>query len=363
MAGLSTSKIETADFDGDGLEDFALQSAVWGGYGGEGLGFWVLYSDGVSRGSAPRLQATEALGTVRRPMGLLARDLNGDALVDLAYSTPQSYKYDPEAGEYVVVPACYGVFLRNPAADGACFSGPSFHDFGAPPYGLTNEDFCRQYGDAQLHDEGGACDADYYTSIKAVADINSDGLDDDVMVSNNSTCDTCPRVTQIFARFEGIYRANPAQGPITPTQGAGEPWLGALDWSMVAADGTKGIATSDFDGDGWDDFAVSGYHGNYITILYNRSPCRGYITYLRGDANGDLDVDISDGVKTLLYLFLGGESSCLAAMDVNGDGRVDIADPTGLLHYLFMAAPGPAPAFPLREAYRSGEPLSCEQSN
>jgi hypothetical protein len=357
MAGLFPYKVDTADFDGDGLLDFSVQSSVWYGYD-EAEGIWVLYGDGVSKGAAPRLEATEALATGRRPMSLLARDLNGDALTDLAFGTPEYYEYDPELGDYVVLPACYGVFLRNAPAAGSSFSGPSFHDFGAPPYGLTQDDFCRQYGGAELHDDFGMCDPGYYTAIKTPADINGDGLQDRVMISNNSSCPTCPRVTEVYAYLEGTYRL-PDLGLYQPTNSPGE----VFDWSLTVADGTKGLASADFDGDGWDDFAVAGFHGNYITILYNRSPCRGYITYLRADANGDRDIDISDGVKTLLYLFLGAESSCPASMDVNGDGMLDVADPVGLFHYLFMGTAGPAPGFPLREAYRPGDPLSCQQGN
>jgi hypothetical protein len=131
----------------------------------------------------------------------------------------------------------------------------------------------------------------------------------------------------------------------------------------MVADGTKGLVAADFNGDGWDDVAVAGFHGSSITVLYNRAPCRGYVTYLRADANGDRDIDISDGVKSLLYLFLGADSPCPAAMDVNGDGRLDIADPVSLILYLFMDGSGPAPAFPLREAYRPGDPLSCPEGN
>lgn len=69
--------------------------------------------------------------------------------------------------------------------------------------------------------------------------------------------------------------------------------------------------------------------------------------YLRGDANGDGSVDISDGITTLTALFAGGRlPECLAALDANDDGRVDVADPIFLFQYLFAGGESPPPPFP-----------------
>lgn len=69
--------------------------------------------------------------------------------------------------------------------------------------------------------------------------------------------------------------------------------------------------------------------------------------YLRGDANGDGSVDISDGISTLTGLFAGGQlPACLAALDANDDGRVDVADPIFLFQYLFAGGESPPPPFP-----------------
>jgi len=67
--------------------------------------------------------------------------------------------------------------------------------------------------------------------------------------------------------------------------------------------------------------------------------------FVRGDANGDHEVDISDSVWTVSYLFLGGpEPVCAAAADANDDERVDISDIIVLLLYLFVTGdPLPAP--------------------
>lgn len=69
--------------------------------------------------------------------------------------------------------------------------------------------------------------------------------------------------------------------------------------------------------------------------------------FVRGDANGDGNADISDAVSILDYLFVfGAEPACLASADVSFDGQVDIADAVNLLIYLFQFGPAPAAPFP-----------------
>ena len=87
--------------------------------------------------------------------------------------------------------------------------------------------------------------------------------------------------------------------------------------------------------------------------------------FLRGDTNNDGDVDLSDAVAVLRFLFLGHEDpTCLAAANSNGDAAVDVADPTYLLNHLFLG--GPAPTAPSAECGTSeldvDAELSCEDS-
>ena len=57
---------------------------------------------------------------------------------------------------------------------------------------------------------------------------------------------------------------------------------------------------------------------------------------VRGDANSDQVVDISDPSYILGFLFLGGERpQCVETADVDLDGRIDITDPVIILGYLF----------------------------
>lgn len=68
--------------------------------------------------------------------------------------------------------------------------------------------------------------------------------------------------------------------------------------------------------------------------------------FVRGDANADEHVDISDATHVLSHLFTAGlEPSCLKAADANDDGLLDVSDPVFLLTYLFGGGPAlPSPA-------------------
>lgn len=70
-------------------------------------------------------------------------------------------------------------------------------------------------------------------------------------------------------------------------------------------------------------------------------------TFIRGDATADGEIDISDGIATLNYLFLGGVSGeCADAMDADDSGEINISDGIYTLNYLFRGAAAPAPPFP-----------------
>jgi hypothetical protein len=66
------------------------------------------------------------------------------------------------------------------------------------------------------------------------------------------------------------------------------------------------------------------------------------LNFVRGDANTDSKVTISDIVYLVSYLFKGGPApvSWLSG-DVNYDGKVSIADIVYLVNYLFKGGPAP----------------------
>ena len=73
------------------------------------------------------------------------------------------------------------------------------------------------------------------------------------------------------------------------------------------------------------------------------------VTFLRGDANSDCVVNISDATFTLNHLFQGGPLPCPDAADANDLHGLDLSDTISILNYLFLGGPepsAPGPNFP-----------------
>jgi len=100
----------------------------------------------------------------------------------------------------------------------------------------------------------------------------------------------------------------------------------------------------------------SGRHGGALVVAYSAfAPVSAVdrvepqLWFVRGEVNDDGEVDISDVVSLLGYMFSGEDAPTdTEAADVNDDEIVDIADPIYLLSFLFRGGPEiPAP-FPER---------------
>ncbi len=68
--------------------------------------------------------------------------------------------------------------------------------------------------------------------------------------------------------------------------------------------------------------------------------------FIRGDANDDSKVDISDAVTILGQLFGGWDMICGDASDANDDGDVDLTDALYLALHLFRGGPPPPHPYP-----------------
>jgi hypothetical protein len=69
--------------------------------------------------------------------------------------------------------------------------------------------------------------------------------------------------------------------------------------------------------------------------------------FVRGDANNDGVLNVSDAVTILGHLFSGRiVPNCHDRLDVNDDGKINVADTITLLAYLFAGGPPPPPPFP-----------------
>ena len=87
------------------------------------------------------------------------------------------------------------------------------------------------------------------------------------------------------------------------------------------------------------------------------------VQFVRGDSNGDTDINISDASFTLRYLFQGGrEPACQVALDANGDNRVDISDAVFTLGFLFLGGRQPPAPYPECGVDAAEETPGCEAS-
>ena len=70
--------------------------------------------------------------------------------------------------------------------------------------------------------------------------------------------------------------------------------------------------------------------------------------FIRGDCNGDLEIDLSDVLRVLFRLHESPEDvpSCADACDTNADAARDVTDAIYLLNFAFFSGPPPPPPFP-----------------
>ncbi|MBT6968391.1 MAG: hypothetical protein HOA02_06380, partial [Planctomycetes bacterium] len=68
---------------------------------------------------------------------------------------------------------------------------------------------------------------------------------------------------------------------------------------------------------------------------------------------------ISDAVGMLNFLFGGGSSGCVDALDANDDGSGDISDPVFLLGFLFSGGATPPLPFPTCGEDPTADLLDC----
>lgn len=81
-----------------------------------------------------------------------------------------------------------------------------------------------------------------------------------------------------------------------------------------------------------------------LTVTFALSPALSAALFLRGDADANGDVDITDPLYSLAYQFFGGlEPPCLDALDDDDNGQINIGDPVRNLHHQFLGLEMPAP--------------------
>ena len=88
--------------------------------------------------------------------------------------------------------------------------------------------------------------------------------------------------------------------------------------------------------------------------------------FIRGDANVDKTVDVSDAICVLAHLFTNSvcqSPSCMDALDVNNDESVDLSDSVSLLAFLFQGGSVPSTPGPVdcgADPTTENELLGCD---
>ena len=97
---------------------------------------------------------------------------------------------------------------------------------------------------------------------------------------------------------------------------------------------------------------------NGLPFSYGLSPS----LFVRGDANGDGLVDVSDPVKVLFYLFSGAATDCEDSLDADDDERIGLTDAVRVLDFLFRGGLAPAAPFPQAGTDPAGTELGCQRN-
>ncbi len=82
-------------------------------------------------------------------------------------------------------------------------------------------------------------------------------------------------------------------------------------------------------------------------------------TFRRGDVNDDGRFNVSDPLRTILFLFRGQPLLCLDAADVDDNGEVDLSDAIAELNFLFRRGEPPAAPYPNAGPDTSADTLGC----
>ena len=85
-------------------------------------------------------------------------------------------------------------------------------------------------------------------------------------------------------------------------------------------------------------------------------------SFVRGDANADGAINMTDAISILSFLFLGGtEPACLDAADTDNNEVVQLTDGIYALNFLFSGGAPPPPPYPGCGRDPTADQLGCEE--
>jgi hypothetical protein len=128
--------------------------------------------------------------------------------------------------------------------------------------------------------------------------------------------------------------------------------LGSHDWSFGGDPAPETIQLG---------LAVTSHDAcNPVTVTFNVGE-GGVIPeeeFVRGDANSDGNINLTDGIVVLNYLFLGQAApACMDAADADdtGAGNPSLTDAVIIFNWLFLGGPAPQPPSPGEASYDPGD--------
>ncbi|MBV8685414.1 MAG: FG-GAP repeat protein [Alphaproteobacteria bacterium] len=276
------------DVNGDGINDFALQvTYTQNGYAPGGA--YVLFGKVGGLGAVDLANLTAAQGFYLQAPGTYpaivehvaaAGDVNGDGFADFLISDP---RYNDFTGRAYLV---YGK---------ASFAGPIDLANLQPADGRIFNGLVSSYSNGDW----------LGSSIAGIGDLNGDGLDDFFIGADTSSAygTNSGRGWVIYGKVGGIGAVNLAA--IAPADGF------AIKGAAGMFAGTSASALGDVNGDGRDDFIVSGVFKTYV---------------IYGKAGGYSQLDFASFPADAGFAIVGNGVTypAAAAGDVNGDGYGDI---------------------------------------
>lgn len=319
------------DMNGDGIDDFVVGAE----HRGPGAAYIILGGDWNGELSIVELQAQGRAVVVRQRVlsnnlgwyVASAGDFNGDGLAD----------------------ALLGDHRGGTDREGECFVM-----FGSPDLGRDITDF-------EAHEPGrdilalvGEDPGDAVGWVSGLGDWNGDGIDD-VAVAGLGTRSLQSRAYVVFGEPEPPREVS--LGDL-----AGRGFKITLEPRHWFSGGDGALTSGDWNDDGALDlvFGEMTPQGKRVVFIFGSQLPLGPGIFVRGEANEDLRIDLSDAVFVLEYLFLGGKTPpCADAADVNDSGAVDLSDAVYLLSYLFLGGPPPPPPFGEPGTDRSEDELNC----
>jgi len=300
-AGLSVFMLVVTDFDADGLLDVAAADIERGA---------IIILQGLDGGGfGPPLEIREPF--VR---SVAAGDLNGDGHMDMVAGREGGPVIYLGNGDLTFQTATSLDSLNSSAVIVADLNLDDELDIAAASWlgDLRHLDAAAVHlgnGDGTFAMETRFAAGVVPTSI-AAGDLDQDGIPDLLVASRDSRS-----VSVLTGKGDGSFNAE-------------RNFPGGGEWAKAT--------TGDVDGDADLDVIVVSQRALNVSVLLDVSvPCGP--PFLRGDANGDDALDISDPIRILDSLFLQTRLlSCVDSGDANDDGLLDTSDAVFLLGYIFL---------------------------